>query len=51
MALSASEADMQQAQAIARIRRFAGFFATDLPFGTGLPTYWAKQKALGVCTA
>ena len=51
MALSASEADMQQAQAIARSRRFAGFFATNLPFTTGLPAYWPQQKALAVCAA
>ena len=49
MALSASEADMQQAAALARSRRFAGFFATNLPFTTGLPTYWAKQAALAIC--
>jgi hypothetical protein len=49
MALSASEADMLQAAAVARNRRFAGFFATNLPFTTGLPTYWARQTALAVC--
>ena len=49
MALSASQADMQQAAAVARSRRFAGFFATNLPFTTGLPAYWAQQTALAVC--
>jgi hypothetical protein len=49
MALAATQADMQQAAAVARNRRFAGFFATDLPFTTGLPSYWAAQKALAVC--
>lgn len=49
MALSASATDMQQAAAVARNRRFAGFFATNLPFTTGLPTYWAQEAALAVC--
>jgi hypothetical protein len=49
MALAATQADMQQAAAVARNRRFAGFFATDLPFTTGLPSYWAAQKTLAVC--
>jgi len=51
MALSASQADMLQAAAIARSRRFAGFFATDVSFTTGLPSYWAQQAALAVCAS
>jgi hypothetical protein len=38
------------AAAVARNRRFAGFFATNQPFTTGLPTYWARQTALAVCS-
>ena len=49
MALSASEADMRQAAAVARSRGFAGFFATDLAFTSGLPSYWAQEKSLAVC--
>jgi hypothetical protein len=51
MAQSASLADMQQVAAIARNRRFAGFFATDVPYTTAIPSYWAQQAALAVCIA
>ncbi len=49
MGLSASQADMLQIAAVARSRRFAGFFATDVSFTAGLPTYWDAEKALAVC--
>jgi Spherulation-specific family 4 len=49
MALSASETDMNQAAAVARSRRFAGYFGTDVSFTAGLPSYWANEKALAVC--
>lgn len=49
MGLSASQADMLQIAAVARSRRFAGFFATDVTFTAGLPTYWDAEKTLAVC--
>ena len=49
MGLSANAADMLQIAAIARSRRFAGFFATDVAFTAGLPTYWDAEKALAIC--
>ena len=49
MGLSANAADMLQIAAIARSRRFAGFFATDVSFTAGLPTYWDAEKALAIC--
>lgn len=50
MALSATEADMLQVAAMAKSRRFAGFFATNLPYTAGLPAYWETHKALAVCS-
>lgn len=49
MALNASAAEMQAAAALARQRGFAGFFATDVSFVAGLPSYWAQESALAGC--
>ena len=50
MALSATEVQMQEVAAIARARRFAGFFATNVPFTSGLPAYWNSQARLAICS-
>lgn len=49
MGLAANQADMLQIAAVARSRRFAGFFATDVTFTAGLPTYWDAEKSLAIC--
>lgn len=50
MALSASQAQMQEVATIARQRKFAGFFATDVStFTVGLPSYWTQETAQAGC--
>jgi hypothetical protein len=49
MGQSATEAQMLEIAALARYRRFAGCFATNLSYTSGLPSYWAAQSALAVC--
>ena len=50
MALNASQAQMQEAANIARQRKFAGFFATDVStFTAGLPSYWTQETAQAGC--
>ena len=49
MALSASEAQLKEVAAVARARRFAGFFATNVPFESRLPAYWDSQAKFAVC--
>lgn len=50
MALKATESQMEEAVAIARERKFAGFFATDVStFTVGLPSYWAHELELASC--
>jgi hypothetical protein len=50
MALKATESQMEEAVAIARERKFAGFFATDVStFTVGLPSYWAHESELASC--
>ena len=50
MGLSASRTDMLQIATVARNRGFAGFFATDVPYTAGLPTYWDSERELAICT-